>query len=91
MAQLLHENLTRQIIGVYFVVYNRLGQMYPEYIYEKAMMLLSWSTSNQPTSNRSFCASSAAPIRVFLPIRGSSRERRETRYKTKALAGARAL
>ena len=40
MAQLLHENLTRQIIGGYFVVYNRLGQMYPEYIYEKAMMLL---------------------------------------------------
>lgn len=40
MAELLHEELSRQIIGVYFDVYNRLSQTYPETIYEKAMALL---------------------------------------------------
>lgn len=39
MIKLLHANQTRPIIGAYFDVYNRLGQGYPEHIYENAMML----------------------------------------------------
>jgi GxxExxY protein len=40
MAELLHADSTGQIIGVYYTVYNRLSQTYPEYIFEKAMVLL---------------------------------------------------
>lgn len=35
---LLHYNLTGQIIGAYYHVYNRLSHTYPERIYENAMM-----------------------------------------------------
>lgn len=38
MTELLHKNLTGQIIGVYYDVYNGLSQTYPEFVYEKAMM-----------------------------------------------------
>ena len=37
-SKLLHADLTRQIIGVYYSVYNGLSRTYPEYIYENAMM-----------------------------------------------------
>jgi len=40
MTELLHRDLTRQIIGVYYAVYNKLGQTYPEFIYERAMIAL---------------------------------------------------
>lgn len=40
MAKLLHADLTQRIIGVYYTGYNKLGQTYPEFIYEKAMMAL---------------------------------------------------
>lgn len=40
MTKLLHADLTQRIIGIYYTVYNRLGQTYPEFIYEKAMMVL---------------------------------------------------
>jgi GxxExxY protein len=40
MTKLLHADLTRQIIGVYYTVYNNLSQTYPEFIYERAMMAL---------------------------------------------------
>jgi GxxExxY protein len=40
MTELLHKDLTQQIIGVYYRVYNNLGQTYPEFIYEKAMLIL---------------------------------------------------
>lgn len=40
MANLLHQDLTGQIIGVYYNVYNQLSQTYPEFIYERAMMAL---------------------------------------------------
>ncbi len=40
MTKLLHADMTSQIIGVYYTVYNRLSQTYPEYIFEKAMVLL---------------------------------------------------
>jgi len=39
-TELLHKDLTRRIIGVYYTVYNRLSQTYPEFIYEKAMTTL---------------------------------------------------
>lgn len=38
MTKLLHKNLTHQIIGTYYDVYNGLSHTYPEYIYEQAMM-----------------------------------------------------
>lgn len=38
MTELLHKELTGQIIGVYYDVYNGLSQTYPEFVYEKAMM-----------------------------------------------------
>lgn len=38
MNKLHHSKLTGKIIGVYYDVYNGLGQGYPEYIYEQAMM-----------------------------------------------------
>ena len=38
MTELLHKELTYQIIGVYYDVYNGLSHTYPEYIYERAMM-----------------------------------------------------
>jgi len=40
MTELLHKDLTRQIIGVYYTVFNRLSQTYPEFIYERAMIAL---------------------------------------------------
>ena len=39
MTELLHAELTKEIIGVYYDVYNGLSRTYPEYIYEAAMML----------------------------------------------------
>jgi GxxExxY protein len=38
MTELLHRELTGAIIGVYYEVYNQTLRMYPEYIYESAMM-----------------------------------------------------
>jgi hypothetical protein len=38
MSKLLYADLTQRIIGVYYRVYNKLGQTYPEFIYERAMM-----------------------------------------------------
>ena len=38
MDKLHHSELTGKIIGAYYDVYNGLGQGYPEYIYEQAMM-----------------------------------------------------
>jgi GxxExxY protein len=38
MTELLHKELTGQIIGVYYDVYNGLSQTYPEFVFEKAMM-----------------------------------------------------
>ena len=35
---LLHAQLTGNIIGAYYAVYNGLSHVYPEYVYEKAMM-----------------------------------------------------
>lgn len=40
MMKLLHEDVTGQLIGAYFTVYNRLGSTYPEHILESAMMLV---------------------------------------------------
>ncbi|MEW5959799.1 MAG: GxxExxY protein [Chloroflexota bacterium] len=37
MTGLLHKELTHQIIGVYYDVYNGLGRTYPEFVYENAM------------------------------------------------------
>lgn len=37
MTDILFRELTRQIIGVYFDVYNGLSRTYPEFVYEKAM------------------------------------------------------
>jgi GxxExxY protein len=37
MAELLHRELTRKLIGVYYDVYNGLSHNYPEYIYESAV------------------------------------------------------
>ena len=37
MTDLLHKELTRTIIGVYYDVYNGTSRTYPEFIYEKAM------------------------------------------------------
>ncbi len=39
MTQLKHKNLTQQIIGSYYNVFNGLSRTYPEAIYEKAMLL----------------------------------------------------
>jgi GxxExxY protein len=38
MTQLLHKEVTRIIIGVYYNVYNGTSRTYPEFIYENAMM-----------------------------------------------------
>ena len=38
MTKLLYEALTGTIIGVYWDVYNGMSRIYPEYIYEQAMM-----------------------------------------------------
>ena len=40
MTTLLHKELTKQIIGIYYTVYNKLSQTYPEFIYERAMIAL---------------------------------------------------
>ena len=40
MTQLLHKDLTGQIIGTYYDVFNKLSQTYPEFIYERAMTML---------------------------------------------------
>jgi GxxExxY protein len=40
MTELLHRDLTGRIIGVYYFVYNKLSQTYPEFIYERAMIAL---------------------------------------------------
>ena len=40
MTELMHQALTERIIGIYYSVYNRLGQAFPETIYERAMMVL---------------------------------------------------
>lgn len=37
---LLHSELTRTIIGVYYTVFNKLSQTYPEFIFERAMIAL---------------------------------------------------
>lgn len=38
MTELLHKELTGQIIGVYYDVYNGTSRTYPEFIYERAMV-----------------------------------------------------
>jgi GxxExxY protein len=38
VTELLHKDLTGQIIGVYYNVYNGLSQTYPEFIFERAML-----------------------------------------------------
>ena len=38
MTELLHRELTKTIIGVYYDVYNGLSRTYPEFVYENAMM-----------------------------------------------------
>lgn len=38
MPDLLHKELTGVIIGAYYEVYNHTSRMYPEYIYERAMV-----------------------------------------------------
>lgn len=38
MTKLLHQDLTGQIIGAYYEVYNNTSRTYPEYIYERAMI-----------------------------------------------------
>ena len=38
MTDLLHAEITQQILGAYFDVYNGLGHNYPEFIYENAMI-----------------------------------------------------
>jgi hypothetical protein len=38
MAKLLYEDLTGEIIGAYYEVYNGLSRTFPEFIYERAMM-----------------------------------------------------
>lgn len=40
MTELIHKDLTGHIIGVYYRVFNRLSQTYPEHIYERAMIVL---------------------------------------------------
>ncbi len=39
MAELKHEGLTQQIIGIYYEVYNTLGYGFLEKVYENAMMI----------------------------------------------------
>ena len=39
MTHLKYKDLTHQIIGAYYQVYNGLSRTYPEGIYEKAMLL----------------------------------------------------
>jgi GxxExxY protein len=39
MTELLHKELTGEIIGVYYDVYNALGCTYTEFVYERAMSL----------------------------------------------------
>jgi GxxExxY protein len=38
MPELIHQELTGDIIGAYYEVYNRTPRTHPEYIYERAMM-----------------------------------------------------
>jgi len=38
MSELIHRELTGDIIGAYYEVYNHTHRIYPEYIYERAMM-----------------------------------------------------
>jgi GxxExxY protein len=38
MGELLHKELTGQIIGAYYEVYNHTSRTYPEHIYEQAMI-----------------------------------------------------
>ena len=38
MTELLHKELTKQIIHAYYDVYNGTSRTYPEYIYENGMM-----------------------------------------------------
>jgi GxxExxY protein len=38
MAKLLHQELTGKIIGIYYDVYNGTARIYPEFIYEQAMI-----------------------------------------------------
>ena len=38
MPELTHQELTGDIIGAYYEVYNRTPRTHPEYIYERAMM-----------------------------------------------------
>jgi GxxExxY protein len=40
MTKLLYADLTGRIIGVYYTIFNKLSQTYPEFIYERAMMAL---------------------------------------------------
>lgn len=40
MTTLLHKELTKEIIKIYYLVYNKLSQTYPEFIYERAMIAL---------------------------------------------------
>jgi GxxExxY protein len=40
MTDLLHKEITSELIGAYYTVYNRLGSTYPEHILESAMMLV---------------------------------------------------
>jgi len=37
MTELLHRELTGDIIGVYYDVYNNTSRTYPEFIYQRAM------------------------------------------------------
>ncbi len=37
MAELLHKQLTGDVIGAYYEVYNHTARTYPEYIYDNAM------------------------------------------------------
>ncbi len=40
MTKLIHQELSSQLIGAYYMVYNRLGSTYPEHIFEKAMLVV---------------------------------------------------
>lgn len=58
-SKLLHADLTRQIIGVYYSVYNGLSRTYPEYIYENTMREATTSSISD-ASSCTFAASRSA-------------------------------
>ncbi len=63
MTELLHKELTSAIIGAYYEVYNHTSRIYPEHIYERAMM--------EEVQRRGYPAWALSPISIpcgFKPL-----------------------